>query len=90
MAMRVREWEGEKEMEWGGEGRGSVFTHLPVTTSHTRTVPSSDPAGRLPWLHSGQRAAASKYLTYIHNVPYMYVVLYLKPSTVQEAQCAHT
>ena len=62
-------------MEWGGEGRGSVFTHLPVTTSHTRTVPSSDPAGRLPWLHTGQRAAASMYLTYmyIHNVRTIHV-----------------
>jgi hypothetical protein len=41
-ARRVKE--GEKERERGGEGSESVFTHLPVNISHTRTLPSSEPA----------------------------------------------
>ena len=42
----MRLGEGEKERERGGEGRGSVFMHLPVSTSQNLTLPSSEPGGR--------------------------------------------
>ena len=46
-ASSVRLLLGQKEREWGLPGRGMVFIHRPVVTSHSLRVSSSEPAERI-------------------------------------------